>query len=421
MSKKYVYFFSKELTEGNKDLKEALGGKGAALAEMCNLGLSIPSGFTITTEVCSLYHQNKKQFPPGLKEQLEENLDLLEKTLGKKLGEPDDPMLISVRSGAAVSMPGMMDSILNLGLNDLSVAGLAKHSNNERFAYDSYRRFIQMFGDVVLGIDRDKFEDILEEHKSKKGVFHDVELNSEDLKEVVLKYKKLVKEETGDDFPQDFKDQLWSSIAAVFDSWNNERAKTYRRLENITGLPGTAVNVQVMVFGNLGETSGTGVVFSRNASTGKNEFFAEYLMNAQGEDVVAGIRTPRHIDELKKQFPEIYKQLLLVKDILEKHYKDMQDIEFTIQEGELFILQARNGKRTPLAAIKIAMDMAKEGLISKKEAIMRVNPKQLAYLLHPTINEDQKYEAIATGLAASPGSAVGKIVFSPKAAEKRAA
>jgi pyruvate,orthophosphate dikinase len=418
MSLKYVYFFSKETTEGNRELKKILGGKGAALAEMCDLGLPIPPGFTITTEVCNLYYENKKNFPQELKEQVDEKIDQLETVLGKKLGSHEDPLLLSVRSGAAISMPGMMDSILNLGLNDLT---LARCSNNVRFAYDSYRRFIQMFGDVVFGIDRDRFENILENIKSSRGVFHDVELTGEDLKEVVSRYKELFKNEVGVDFPQDLKVQLWKAIAAVFESWNNERAKTYRRLENITGLLGTAVNIQAMVYGNLGETSGTGVAFSRNASTGENEFFAEYLMNAQGEDVVAGIRTPRHINELSKQLPEIYQQLLQYKDILERHYRDMQDIEFTIQEGTLYILQTRTGKRTPQAAIKIAMDMAKEGMISRTEAIMRVNPKQLSQLLHPNIDTSQKYEALATGLPASPGAAVGKIVFTARSAEKMAA
>ncbi|MCK4942141.1 MAG: pyruvate, phosphate dikinase [Candidatus Aminicenantes bacterium] len=421
MSLKYVYFFSKETTEGNRELKEILGGKGAALAEMCDLGLPIPPGFTITTEVCNLYYENKKNFPQGLKEQVDEKIDQLEIVLGKKFGSHEDPLLLSIRSGAAISMPGMMDSILNLGLNDLTVEGLAKCSSNVRFAYDSYRRFIQMFGDVVFGIDRDRFENILEDIKSSRGVFHDVELTGEDLKEVVSRYKELFKNEVGFDFPQDFRDQLWKAIAAVFESWNNERAKTYRRLENITGLLGTAVNIQAMVYGNLGETSGTGVAFSRNASTGENEFFAEYLMNAQGEDVVAGIRTPRHINELSQQLPKIYQQLLQYKDILERHYRDMQDIEFTIQEGTLYILQTRTGKRTPQAAIKIALDMAKEGMISRTEAIMRVNPKQLSQLLHPNIDTSQKYEALATGLPASPGAAVGKIVFTARSAEIMAA
>jgi pyruvate,orthophosphate dikinase len=421
MALKYVYLFSKETTEGNRDLKDILGGKGAALAEMCGLGLPIPPGFTITTEVCNQYYKNKRKFPDGLRDQVEEKLNQLESLVGRKLGDQDDPLLLSIRSGAAISMPGMMDSILNLGLNDLTVKGLAEYSDNDRFAYDSYRRFIQMFGDVVCGIDRYKFEDILEDTKSSRGVFHDVELTGEDLKHVVSRYKELFKNEVGSDFPQDFKDQLWQAIAAVFESWNNERAKTYRRLENITGLLGTAVNIQTMVYGNLGDTSGTGVAFTRNASTGENEIFAEYLMNAQGEDVVAGIRTPRHINELSKQFPEIYRELLHYKDILEKHYRDMQDMEFTIQEGILYILQTRTGKRTPQAAICIALDMAKEGMISKNEAIMRVSPKQLSQLLHPNIDMKQKYETLATGLAASPGAAVGKIVFTARDAEKKAA
>ncbi|UCH98647.1 MAG: pyruvate, phosphate dikinase, partial [Candidatus Aminicenantes bacterium] len=329
MSKKYVFFFSKGFTEGKKELRDLLGGKGANLAEMSNLKLPIPPGFTITAKVCKLYYKNNRNYPGGLKEEVEGNLRRLEGLMGKKLGDPDEPLLVSVRSGAAVSMPGMMDSVLNLGLNDQSVEGLAKRSSNERFAYDSYRRFIQMFGNVVMGIVSEKFEEALDRVKMIKGVVYDQDLGVEDLKEVVVKFKELIKEETGEEFPQDPKVQLWKSIDAVFKSWNNPRAIKYRELNDITGLMGTAVNVQSMVFGNLGETSGTGVAFSRNPSTGENKYYGEYLMNAQGEDVVGGTRNPHPISALEKQNPEIYQQLLQFKDILEKHYRDMQDMEFT--------------------------------------------------------------------------------------------
>jgi len=420
MSKKYVYFFSKDFTEGKKELKDLLGGKGANLAEMSNLKLPIPPGFTITAEACELYYQKDKKFPPGLEEAVEENLLRLEGIMGKKLGDPEEPLLVSVRSGAAISMPGMMDTVLNLGLNDQSAAGLAKRTNNERFALDSYRRFIQMFGDVVLGIHHEKFEEALDMVKMKKGVVYDLDLDVADLKEVVVQYKSLVKEETGEDFPQDPKTQLWKSIDAVFGSWNNERAIKYRKLNNITDLRGTAVNVQSMVFGNLGETSGTGVAFSRDPSTGENIYYGEYLMNAQGEDVVAGIRTPYPISALEKQNPVIYKQLLEFKDILEKHYRDMQDMEFTIEEGQLYLLQTRAGKRTGRAAINIVVDMANEGLISKKEAIMRIKSDDVDQLLHPSIDPEENYSALARGLPASPGAAIGEIVFTADKAEHKA-
>jgi pyruvate,orthophosphate dikinase len=418
MLKKYVYFFSKDFTEGKKELKELLGGKGANLAEMSGLKLPIPPGFTITTEVCDLYYKNNKNYPDGLEEELAENLEKLENLMGKKLGDKDDPLLVSVRSGAAVSMPGMMDTILNLGLNDLSVKGLARRSGNERFAFDSYRRFIQMFGNVVIGIDHEKFEDILKAQKLSRGIKNDLDMDEEDLKAVVLKYKELIREETGSELPQDPKEQLWKSINAVFDSWNNERAIKYRRLNKITGLKGTAVNIQAMVFGNLGDTSYTGVTFSRNPSTGENKYYGEYLMNAQGEDVVAGIRTPEPVDQLEKQNPKIYHQLIEIKDKLEHHYTDMQDMEFTIQDGELFILQTRSGKRTGFAAVKIAVDMVHEGLITKQEAIMRVQPGDLDQLLHPNIDPSEKYTVLAKGLPASPGAAVGKIVFAAEKAEE---
>jgi len=369
MPNKYVYFFSRDFTEGKKELKELLGGKGANLAEMSNLKLPIPPGFTITTEVCELFYKNNRRYPEGLEQEVEANLQKLEELTGKKLGDPGNPLLVSVRSGAAASMPGMMDTVLNLGLNDRSVEGLAKKSNNERFAYDSYRRFIQMFGNVVLNIEHDRFEEILESVKHKRGITQDVELDVRDLKEIVSGYKELVKKAIGTDFPQDPKDQLWKSIGAVFGSWNNDRAIKYRELNNITSLKGTAVNVQSMVFGNLGETSGTGVAFSRNPSTGENKYYGEFLMNAQGEDVVAGIRTPRPVAELEKQNPAVYRQLIEFKDILEKHYRETQDIEFTIETGKLWMLQTRSGKRTAASAVKIAVDMVNEGLITKEEAV----------------------------------------------------
>lgn len=420
MSKKYVYFFSQDFSEGKKELKDLLGGKGANLAEMSNLKLPIPPGFTITTEACDLYYQNDKKFPGGLEKEVEENLQRLEEIMGKKLADPEEPLLVSVRSGAAVSMPGMMDTVLNLGLNDQSAVALAKRTSNERFALDSYRRFIQMFGNVVLGIEHEKFEEALDMVKMRKGVVYDLDLDVGDLKEVVAQYKNLVQEETGEDFPQDPKTQLWKSIDAVFSSWNNPRAIKYRKLNNITQLRGTAVNVQSMVFGNLGETSGTGVAFSRDPSTGENIYYGEYLMNAQGEDVVAGTRTPNPISTLEKQNPVIYKQLLEYKDILEKHYRDMQDMEFTIMKGRLYLLQTRAGKRTGRAAINIAVDMANEGLITKKEAIMRIKSDDVDQLLHPSIDPDEKYTPLARGLPASPGAAIGEIVFTAKKAEHKA-
>jgi len=418
MAIEYVYFFSKENTDGKKELKNILGGKGANLAEMSNLGLPIPPGFTITTEVCDIFYKNNKSYPDKIKNEVIENLEKLEKLMGKKLGDEKDPLLVSVRSGAAVSMPGMMDTVLNLGLNDKSVEGLAQLSDNRRFAFDSYRRFIQMFGNVVIGIEHGKFEMLLDNEKESRGITSDLDLRTEDLEQIVIKYKELVKKETGQDFPQDPIEQLWGSINAVFGSWHNPRANKYRELNNIVGLIGTAVNIQSMVFGNLGETSGTGVAFSRNPSNGENEYYGEYLMNAQGEDVVAGIRTPFPVSELEKDNPAIYKQLIDFKDILEDHYKDMQDMEFTIQNGELYLLQTRGGKRTGLAAIKIAVDMVEEGHLTKKEAIMRVSPNQLDQLLHPGIDPAEKYTSIAKGLPASPGAAIGKIVFTAGKAEE---
>ncbi len=408
---KYVYFFGGGKAEGNAKMKMLLGGKGANLAEMTNIGIPVPPGFTITTEVCAYYYDHGKKYPPTLQAEIDKNLSKLEKAIGKKFGDPENPLLVSVRSGAPISMPGMMDTILNLGLNDVTVEGLAKKTNNPRFAYDSYRRFIQMFGNVVLGIEHSKFEHILEEVKKQRGVTLDTELDVDALKEVVEKYKQLVKEEKGFDLPQDPRKQLEMAINAVFESWNNPRAITYRKLNEIPDDLGTAVNVQAMVFGNLGPTSGTGVAFTRNPSTGEKKFFGEFLINAQGEDVVAGIRTPEPIDQLAKEMPKVYKQLVQVYKKLEKHYRDMQDLEFTVENGRLYLLQTRTGKRTAKAAVKIAVDMVKERLISKEEAIMRVSPAQLDQLLHPMIDPSQELKVIAKGLPASPGAAVGKVVF----------
>ena len=417
--KKFVYSFE----EGKKEMKDLLGGKGANLAEMTNIGLPVPPGFTITTEVCDLYYKNGKKNPEGLKEQVEKYLAALEKKMGKKLGDAQDPLLVSVRSGAASSMPGMMDTILNLGLNDKSVVSLAAKTGNDRFAWDAYRRFIQMFGNVVMNIKHDKFEEVLDEVKHKKHVKFDTELTTEDLKEIVSKYKEVVKHETKSEFPQDPNMQMWMSIEAVFGSWNNDRAILYRKLNDIKGLLGTAVNIQSMVFGNKGETSGTGVCFSRNPSTGENKFYGEFLMNAQGEDVVAGIRTPNPIASLEKNMPHCYKQLLEVRERLEKHYKDMQDMEFTIEESKLYLLQTRNGKRTAAAAVRVAIEMLKEGLIDEKTAVLRVEPNQLNQLLHKTLDPKAKKSAkiIATGLPASPGAAVGKVVFDAQEAADLAA
>jgi len=414
MTEKYVYSFN----EGKKEMKELLGGKGANLAEMTTLGIPVPPGFTITTEVCDLYYKNNESHAEGVLEQIEGQLKELEDKMGKKLGDEQDPLLVSVRSGAAVSMPGMMDTVLNLGLNDKSVIALANKTGNERFAMDSYRRFIQMFGDVVMGVKHSKFESVLEEVKNAKGVKIDTDLDSEDLKKVVEGYKEAIQSELGKSFPQDAREQLQMSVDAVFGSWNNDRAIIYRRLNNIAGLLGTAVNVQTMVFGNMGDTSGTGVCFSRNPSTGENKFYGEYLMNAQGEDVVAGIRTPMPISTLEEQNKEIYDELVQIRDDLEQHYKDMQDMEFTIQEGKLFILQTRNGKRTAHAAVRIAVEMVEEGLVDKQGALMKVEPDSLNQLLHKQLDENAKkdFNAIATGLPASPGAAVGIIAFTAEEA-----
>lgn len=420
-TKKYVYFFGNGKAEGRGDMKDLLGGKGAGLAEMTNLGIPVPAGFTITTEACNEYFKNNKKYPPGMWEQVLENMKKVEKAMGMRFGDPDNPLLVSVRSGAKFSMPGMMDTVLNLGLNEQTLKGLIKKTNNERFAYDAYRRFITMFGSIVMGIERQKFENVLEEIKKEKGVHLDTDLDAEDLKRVVQRFKEIYKEETGKDFPQDPYEQLRMAINAVFGSWFGERAVKYRKLHGIPDNLGTACNIVAMVFGNMGENSGTGVGFTRDPSTGEKRFFAECLINAQGEDVVAGIRTPLHIDELKKRMPRVYKELERIYQKLEKHYKDMLDIEFTIQEGKLYMLQTRVGKRTARAALKIAVDMVKEKLIDKATAVMRIDPAQIDQLLHPMIDPKAKVKVVAKGLPASPGAAVGRVVFTAQDAEDRAA
>lgn len=421
MPTKMVYFFGNGKAEGTGQMKNLLGGKGANLAEMTNLGIPVPPGFTITTEACTAYYANNERWPEGLAEEVDANMAKLEKTMGAGFGDPDNPLLVSVRSGARVSMPGMMDTVLNLGLNDITVQGLIKKSGNPRFAYDSYRRFIQMYSNVVLGVPHHEFEEIMDELKAKKGVKLDTELDADDLKTLVQKFRAKVESVTGKPFPLDVKEQLYGAINAVFGSWNNPRAITYRKIHGIPGDWGTAVNVQTMVFGNMGETSGTGVAFTRDPGSGENRFFGEYLMNAQGEDVVAGIRTPHSISTLKKEMPEIYAQLEQIYKKLEAHYKDMQDIEFTIQEGKLYMLQTRAGKRTATAAVRIAVEMVEEGLIDKRTAVTRVDPAQLDQLLHPMIDPKAKVNVIGKGLPASPGAAVGKVVFTADEAEAQAA
>ncbi|MGB9710301.1 MAG: pyruvate, phosphate dikinase [Thermodesulfovibrio sp.] len=421
LKKKYVYYFGDGKAEGTGQMKDLLGGKGAGLAEMTNLGIPVPSGFTITTEACREYFKLGKNFPKGMWDEVLNNLKKVERSMGCKFGDSKNPLLVSVRSGAKFSMPGMMDTVLNLGLNDDTLQGLIDKTKNERFAYDTYRRFITMFGSIVTDIDRKKFEDLLDEVKKKKGVNLDTELDAKDFKLLVKKYKELYKKETGHDFPRDPYEQLKMAIKAVFDSWYGDRAVTYRRLHGIPDDLGTACNIVAMVFGNMGENSGTGVGFTRDPSTGEKRFFAEFLPNAQGEDVVAGIRTPLKIEELKKRMPKIYSQLEKICNKLERHYKDMLDIEFTIQEGKLYMLQTRVGKRTARAAIKIAVDMVKEKLIDKKTALLRIEPEQLNQLLHPTIDPKAKVKVIAKGLPASPGAAVGKVVFSAQDAEEWAA
>ena len=409
MSKKYVYLFS----EGDASMRNILGGKGANLAEMTRMGFPVPQGFTVSTEACTKYYEDGQKISDEILEQIYAALAETEKIVGKKFGDLENPFLVSVRSGARASMPGMLDTILNLGLNDIAVQGLAKKTNNERFAYDSYRRFIQMFSDVVMELSKKRFEEIIDEMKEERGITFDTEFSTEDLKEMVEKFKAFYKSEKGEDFPQDPKVQMIESIKAVFRSWDNPRANVYRRMNDIPYSWGTAVNVQAMVFGNMGETSGTGVAFTRNPSTGEKKLYGEYLINAQGEDVVAGVRTPNPIAQLENDMPEVYKEFTEIATKLENHYRDMQDMEYTIEEGKLYMLQTRNGKRTAASAIKIAVDLVNEGMLTKEEAILKVEPKQLDSLLHPTFVQDElkKADVFVKGLAASPGAACGKVYF----------
>jgi len=430
MAAKYVYFFGNGSADGATEMKSLLGGKGANLAEMTSIGLPVPPGFTITTEVCTEFYKNNNTYPPSLKDEVDANIRRVEELLGKEFGSPDNPLLLSVRSGARASMPGMMDTVLNLGLNDITVQGIIKQSGDERFAYDAYRRFVQMYSNVVMGMKGAVLEELLEQKKEEKGVHLDTDLAAEDWKDLVGKYKAKIKEVLGCDFPDDPQEQIWGAVTAVFGSWMNQRAITYRKLHNIPADWGTAVNIQAMVFGNMGNDCATGVAFTRDPSTGENYFYGEYLENAQGEDVVAGIRTPQPINRTKHKpgdlpsmeevLPECYQQLVKIRDILEKHYKDMQDIEFTIEKGKLFMLQTRNGKRTSLASIKIAVDMVKEGLIDEKTAVLRVSPDQLDKLLHPSLDPKAPRKVIAKGLPASPGAASGSVVFTADEAEAAA-
>ena len=416
MSHKYVYLFS----EGNKDMRELLGGKGANLAEMTKAGMPVPQGFTVSTEACTQYYKDGRQINDEIQAEIYEYLGKMEEICGKKFADPENPLLVSVRSGARASMPGMMDTILNLGLNDVVVEGLAKFTNNPRFAYDSYRRFIQMFSDVVMELSKKRFEEIIDQKKAEKGVKLDTELDTEDMKDLVKRFKAFYKEEKGEDFPTDPKVQLMEAVKAVFRSWDNPRANVYRRMNEIPYDWGTAVNVQAMVFGNSGDKSGTGVAFTRNPATGEKALFGEYLINAQGEDVVAGVRTPSPISQLQQDMPEVYAQFAEIAGRLEKHYKDMQDMEFTIENGKLYMLQTRNGKRTAAAALKIAVDLVDEGMIDEEEAVLRVEPKQLDALLHPQFDAEavKKAQVIGKGLAASPGAACGKVVFSAEDAKE---
>ena len=419
---KYVYFFGAGKADGTGDMREVLGGKGAGLAEMTKIGLPVPAGFTITTETCDYFYKHDKKYPKELREQVKQNVAKLEKLTKKKLGDAKDPLLVSVRSGSARSMPGMMETILNLGLNSKSVEGLAKATNNDRFAWDAYRRFVQMYSSVVIGLSKDELETRLRNMKQYLGVKDDTEVTAQGWRQLVGEYKAYFKEKTGQDFPEDPIEQLWGAIGAVFGSWMGEKAVTYRRVEKITGLLGTAVNVVQMVFGNTGEESGTGVCFTRDPSTGEKTFFGDFLLNAQGEDVVAGIRTPMHLSELSKKMPKIYKQLEKVRDKLEKHYRDMQDMEFTVESGKLYMLQTRTGKRSPAATFRIAVDMANEKLISTTEAISRVKPEDIERLFYPVLDQsfsrkDLESRKIAEGINAVPGAAVGKAVFTAEEAE----
>jgi len=427
---KYVYFFGKGQAEGRGDMKNLLGGKGANLAEMTSIGLPVPAGFTITTEVCTEFYKNDRNYPAGLQEEVARNLARIETMMGKKFGDNANPLLVSVRSGARASMPGMMDTVLNLGLNDRTVQGIIAQSGDPRFAYDAYRRFVQMYSDVVMGMHKEELDHIMEQMKEQKGVHLDTELDVDDLKQLVALFKHKVRESLGQVFPDDPQEQLWGAVGAVFGSWMNPRAITYRRLNNIPAEWGTAVNVQSMVFGNMGNDCATGVAFTRDPSTGENYFYGEYLVNAQGEDVVAGIRTPQPINKAKHKpgdlpamedvLPDCYQQLVQIRAILEKHYKDMQDIEFTIEKHKLYMLQTRNGKRTAQAAVKIAVDMVQEGLIDKEAAVMRVAPEQLDQMLHPSLDPKAPKQVIAKGLPASPGAASGQVVFSADEAEEAA-
>jgi pyruvate,orthophosphate dikinase len=415
---KYVYFFGNGQAEGSARLRDLLGGKGAGLAEMTNAGLPVPPGFTITTEACRIFYENGGRLPAEIEEEIERALRRLEELRGERLGDRERPLLVSVRSGAKFSMPGMMDTILNLGLNDVTVEALARRTQNPRFAYDCYRRFVQMFGNVVLGVEKRKFEERIEAKKRERGVHHDTELTAEDLKALVREFKQLITEETGKDFPEDPHEQLVQARDAVFRSWNNERAITYRQIHNIPHDLGTAVNVQAMVFGNMGETSGSGVGFTRNPATGEKELFGEFLPNAQGEDVVAGIRTPLPLQKLRELLPDVYRQLEEIAERLERHYRDVQDFEFTVQEGQLFMLQTRSAKRTGLAAIKIACDMVDEGLVTPEESLRLIEAPTLNQLLHPTFDpvRRREFRVIGRGLASSPGAAAGRIAFTARRA-----
>jgi pyruvate, orthophosphate dikinase len=419
MAEQYVYFFGDGVVEGGKEMKSLLGGKGANLAEMAKIGIPVPPGFTISTDACRYYLRNRS-YPDGLRAEVAANLQRLEEVTGKKFGgSSGNPMLVSVRSGAVFSMPGMMDTVLDLGLNDASVRALAAATGNERFAYDSYRRFVQMYSNVVLGVRTDHCEELLEAAKARYGVHEDTALPAEALRELVSAYKQMVEHRTGKPFPESPEEQLWGAIEGVFRSWDTPRAIAYRRVNQIPDDLGTAVNVQTMVFGNLGETSGTGVAFTRNPSTGEKVFFGEFLVNAQGEDVVAGTRDPLPIERMSEYFPEVYEQLVEAEQRLEQHYRDMQDLEFTVERGTLYLLQTRTGKRTAMAAVRIAVEMADEGLIDQTEAVLRVSPHQVDQLLHPMIDPDAEVEVIATGLPASPGAAAGRVVFSPDEAAER--
>jgi pyruvate,orthophosphate dikinase len=430
MAQKFVYFFGNGQAEGRADMKNLLGGKGANLAEMSSIGLPVPPGFTITTEVCTEFYKNNQNYPGSLTSEVAANLTKIEELMGKKFGDAKNPLLVSVRSGARASMPGMMDTVLNLGLNDITVQGIIAQSGDERFAYDAYRRFVQMYSDVVMGMEKDILDHLLEQKKEQKGTHLDTDLTAADWKELVAKFKAAIFEELGKPFPDDPQEQLWGAVGAVFGSWMNQRAITYRRLNNIPAEWGTAVNVQSMVFGNMGSDCATGVAFTRDPSTGENYFYGEFLVNAQGEDVVAGIRTPQPINRVKDKdgklpsmeevMPECYGQLVKIRSILEKHYKDMQDIEFTIETGVLYMLQTRNGKRTAPAAIKTAVDMVKEGLIDEKTAVLRVAPSQLDQLLHPSLDPKAVKNIIAKGLPASPGAVTGEVIFTADEAESEA-